>query len=167
MNKEQVTEALTFVLTKMDEKINLISQFSGGWEGWLQCELSVLWKPGEVEREVALWGDRRASDLYFPSTKFCVELKCYGLNRAFKKGASPLHISNIQSTYTSFGDDIKVDINKLLELPPGYGGMSIIVVPNWLPDMAYNKIVAAIGNLHQQKNIGAFKVLFLEQIIIG
>lgn len=140
MNNNLVRNALVETLTVNRDRIEVMSQYSGGWEGWLQCELSLCWGPGEVEREVALWNDRRACDLWFPETKFCVELKCFGLNRAFKKGNSPMHISDSDSTYSDWCKDILKDATKLEELPEDYNGLSVVVVPTWLPVDAFRSI---------------------------
>lgn len=133
MNVHDVLSKLAETLAANRERIGEMSQYAGGWEGWLQCELSLKWRPGEVEREVQLWNDRRACDLWFPSTKFCVELKCFSLNRAFKSGASAMHLSDVSSTYAGWSADILKDAAKLKELPDGVSGVSIVIVPTWLP----------------------------------
>ena len=147
VNKNEVINALKDTLALNKQRIGMMSQYAGGWEGWLQCELSLRWDPGAVEREVELWGDRRACDLYFPLTKFCVELKCFGLNRAFKQGKNPLHISNIHSTYDDWSQDVLKDAKKLEELPSGWSGLSIVVVPTWLPPQPFETMKAQIGQM--------------------
>jgi hypothetical protein len=140
MNSNLVLNALKDTLASNKERIAVMSQYAGGWEGWLQCELSLQWKPGEVEREAELWADGRACDLWFPSTNFCVELKCFGLNRAFKSSGTPRHISDIASTYKAWSQDILKDAQKLEELPSGWNGLSIVVIPTWLPSKALETI---------------------------
>lgn len=137
MNHNDVLNKLFNLLDEKRSLIEGISQYSGGWEGWLQCELSMCWDFGVVEREVALWGDKRAADLWFPKSKYCVELKCLSLNRAYKKGNNPLHISDIESTYSGFADDALEDIKKIGALPEEAGGCAIIVIPTWLTKHAF------------------------------
>jgi hypothetical protein len=133
MKGNDVLNKLVETLAANRERIGVMSQYAGGWEGWLQCELSLKWEPGDVEREVALWNDRRACDLWFPATQFCVELKCFSLNRAHKAGAAPRHFSDIGSSYAGWSQDILKDSAKLEALPDGYLGVSIVVIPTWLP----------------------------------
>jgi len=147
MNSNQVINAVKEILVSNRERIGMMSQYSGGWEGWLQCELSLKWNPGDVEREMELWGDRRACDLAFPSTKFCVELKCFGLARAFKRGGAPRHFSNIPSTYDDWSQDVLKDAKKLEELSDGWSGLSIVVVPTWLPRQPFETMKRQIGEM--------------------
>jgi hypothetical protein len=147
MNTQQIQQAVYHVLEHNSEKIGLMSQYSGGWEGWLQCELSVYWPSGTVEREVPIWGDRRACDLWFPETKYAVELKCFGLNRAFKSGGQPKHISDINSTYTKWAKEVIIDAKKIEELETGYNGLSIVIIPTWLPPKAFALMKAQLSEL--------------------
>lgn len=141
MNANEVLSALKEALASRRADIELMTQFAGGWEGWLQCEIALRFPLGSVQREIRLWNDRRACDLFFedptaPSgapSAFCVELKCFGLNRAYRSGNDPKHISDIQSTYQAWSNDVLADAAKLRELPDEFDGMSIVLVPTWLP----------------------------------
>ena len=77
MDINRVVECLCRVLEENKKKIEMIYQFSGGWEIWLQCEMACRFNVGEVLREVPLWNDKRACDLVF-SNGYAVELKCPG-----------------------------------------------------------------------------------------
>jgi len=130
MNYAEVVQALDAILTEHHISIGEASQHAGGWEGWLQIEMVKKWESGKVFREQGVWGDRRAIDLWFPETKFGVELKCFGLNRAFKEG----HIfSDTVSPYRAFAQLALEDVEKVRSIPQGGGGMAVVVIPTWLP----------------------------------
>ena len=111
MNFNEVTLALDDILTNQKSKIGICSQYSGGWEGWLQIEMVMKWEPGKVYREVSVWNDRRSIDLWFPETKFGVELKCLGLNRVSQDDRI---ISDRGSKYGEFTDLVLTDVQKVV-----------------------------------------------------
>lgn len=130
MNYAEVIEALDTILTDNCSFIGEASQHAGGWEGWLQIEMVKHWDSGMVYREQGVWGDRRDIDLWFPSTKFGVELKCFGLNRAYKEG----HIfSDTVSPYRAFANSALEDVEKVRTIPQGGGGMAVVIIPTWVP----------------------------------
>lgn len=107
------------VLVANGDKATLIAQGKGGWEGWLQGELSaaLLTLGYDVEREVHCYGDRRAADLVMPKT--VVELKALGLAR------DP----------SSFYDGVDIDVAKLQELDGVYERrFGVVVVPGFTED---------------------------------
>lgn len=130
MNYVEVYQALNTILTDKGGKVSTMAQQAGGWEGWLQGELSAYWEEGKVYREQNAWGDRRAIDLWFPDTRFGVELKCFGLNRAYKEG----HIfSDTVRPYRAFAELVLEDVAKVRSLPQGGGGMAVVIIPTWVP----------------------------------
>lgn len=137
---DDILKKLKDLLSKQNDRIERISQYSGGWEGWLQCELALCWEPGDVEREAHVWGDQRACDLYFPTQKLCVELKTFGLARAHKASTSEKDarvFGDIPSAYSGFASGIHDDMMKL-QSPgtKGESGASIVIIPGWVPNIA-------------------------------
>lgn len=131
MNYSQVVQALDAILTQQKQKIEGFSQHAGGWEGWLQTEMTGQWLSGAVLTEQYIWGDRRRIDLWFPGTRFGVELKCFSLNRASGDGQI---FSSQLSKYDSFVDDVLEDVRKVHDIPQGGSGMAVVVIPTWLPE---------------------------------
>lgn len=131
MDYNEVVQALDAILTEQKHAIGDFSQFSGGWEGWLQIEMTRKWPYGKVLREECIWGDAREVDLWFPETRFGVELKCLGLKRiAYKDNI----ISEIASTYRKFAHDALVDVDKVRTIPQGGTGMAVVIIPTWVPE---------------------------------
>ncbi len=135
MNFSEVVQNLDAILTEKKNQIGDFSQFSGGWEGWLQVEMTSKWGYGKVLREQPVWGDKRAIDLWFPDTNYGVELKCLGLNRTSYTNHI---ISDINSTYKKFAQEVLEDVKKLEEFRGS--GLGIVVIPTWLPEEAISKI---------------------------
>lgn len=116
---EDLANAVSDVLVTNSETVQLMCQTKGGWEGWLQGVLSIhLARNGyDVQREVLVYGDRRAADLLIGDA--CViELKALGLAR----------------DTGSFFDGVDVDIAKLRELGSG-NRFAVVVVPGFSLDV--------------------------------
>ncbi|PTU75741.1 hypothetical protein [Pseudomonas mangrovi] len=131
MNYQEVVQALDAILTAKKREIEGFSQYSGGWENWLKIEMTGKWSFGQVFPEQHVWDDKRQIDLWFPDTRFGVELKCLGLNRIAHKEHI---ISEIASTYRSFCQDALVDVEKVRTIPQGGTGMAVVIIPTWVPE---------------------------------
>ena len=116
MNYQEVVQALDAILTAKKREIEGFSQYSGGWENWLKIEMTGKWSFGQVFPEQHVWDDKRQIDLWFPDTRFGVELKCLGLNRIAHKEHI---ISEIASTYRQFAEDALLNVEKNQDHPPG------------------------------------------------
>jgi hypothetical protein len=137
VNYSEVIQALNAILTEQKNAIGEFSQSSGGWEGWLQIEMWKRWDYGKVYREESVWGDRRAIDLWFPETKFGVELKCLGLKRTEDKNDI---FSKTYTKYSAFAEGVLTDVEKVATLPQGGTGIAIVVIPTWLPEAQVLKL---------------------------
>lgn len=142
MTYSDYLQKLDALLVQKKRDIETMSQSTGGWEGWLQGEMFNQWDPGKVLREEKVWGDSRAIDFWFPDTKFGVEIKCLGLNRV--KSDTNI-ISKITSTYTSFANDVLIDVQKVATLPQGAKGMAIVVIPTWLPEKMVHTVKSELA----------------------
>ena len=111
--------AVSDVLVDNIGTVELLCQTKGGWEGWLQGALSIHLARGgyDVQREVLVYGDRRAADLLIGDA--CViELKALGLAR----------------DVGSFFDGVDVDVAKLSELVSATR-FAVVVVPGFSVDV--------------------------------
>lgn len=131
MNYSQVVQALDAILTQQKQKIEGLSQHAGGWEEWFKAEMIGQWLSGVVLAEQYIWSDLRRIDLWFPGTRFGVELKCFSLNRASGDGQI---FSSQPSKYNSFADDVLEDVRKVHDIPQGGSGMAVVIIPTWLPE---------------------------------
>lgn len=108
---------LQVLATAGNEKIEYICQTSGGWEGWLQCELAYLVKSGN--REANIYGDRRRTDLIWyqegAARPLSIELKAAGLGR------NP----------DEFFNECAADLRKLRATSHEYKPVAAVLVPNW------------------------------------
>lgn len=112
----------------------------GGWEIWLQCELAHFFDY-QAQREVNVWDDERACDLYFEDTKFVVELKCLGWNviqTSKKKGGS---WAATESSLETFAKRVLADKKKIGDY--GGKGISIAVVPTF-KDVGYTSLIGRL-----------------------
>lgn len=142
MDADSVLDAVRSIIWRNKDKVYLIAQTSGGWEGWLQCEVAWYFKAKTI-REVDVWDDGRKCDFYFESTKYIAELKALGWNviqTSKRKGGS---FQATQSALNSFVDRVVEDKRKV----EGYKGqgISIAVVPTFIlreSDTIINKLRA-------------------------
>jgi len=129
MNETTVLTKLKNFISGHSDKIERISQLSGGWEAWLQAELADLWSPGEVLREVNAYGpnSKLRADLFFPSTNFIVELKCLSLGQAQTAG----HLINTTafSLYKPIAKGTNTDASKITG--SANNGVSILIIPGF------------------------------------
>lgn len=117
---EDLASATSQVLTINEGRVALLTQTKGGWEGWLQGELSLLLLElgHDVEREARVYGDTRAADLVVGDC--VIELKALGLAR----DVGP------------FFDGVDVDVAKLQALKGTFGTrLGVTVVPGFGPDV--------------------------------
>lgn len=129
MDADSVLDAVRSIIWRNKDKVYLIAQTSGGWEGWLQCEVAWYFKEKTI-REVDVWDDGRKCDFYFESTKYIAELKALGWNviqTSKRKGGS---FQATQSALNSFVDRVVEDKRKVEDYEGQ--GISIAVVPTFI-----------------------------------
>lgn len=130
MNTEAVVSQIIDIITGQEAKVYTFAQTCGGWEIWLQCELAHRFD-ANATREVDVWGDGRACDLYFEETKFIVELKCLGWNVIQTSKAKAGSFGSPPSALQGFVDKVVVDQRKIVEFNAGKG-VSIAIIPRFM-----------------------------------
>ena len=131
MDVKTVVNATGEIIVDNARKVYLISQTCGGWEIWLQCELAFLFDSA-AQREVDVWEDGRACDLYFSENGFIVELKCLGWNaiQLSKKKKGSFGATN--SALEAFNLRILEDQQKIAEYKGS--GVSLAVIPKFVKE---------------------------------
>nr|PZN27066.1 MAG: hypothetical protein DIU78_06045 [Pseudomonadota bacterium] len=111
-----VAGALYEIFRNNEEKLAYICQTSGGWEGWLQCELAWYFKSSNREENVYKRSSQRT------------DLVCY------REGRLPL---SIELKAFAFGRDVneflgvcEKDLDKLKGLTFQAEPIAVVVVPN-------------------------------------
>jgi hypothetical protein len=159
MSFYQTIIALRQVLSEQRQKVEILAQVCGGWEGWLQCEIAHVLSPNVV-REQQVYGDARKCDLQFESG-FVVELKCYGRAQTTKSKQFGQQSEAIQSSVDTYVAKVAQDVGKIQQLlGTGQHGCAIAVVP----DFSLNETESIRGGLfghfnQQEKYLGAFWIL--------
>lgn len=163
MNRTEVLEKVDLLLTQRADDIELMFQTSGGWEGWLQCELALRFPLGSVQREVDAWENGNECDLFFPDTKFLVELKCLSLGRM--QTSKKNHGQTFSGTVSGDNKFI-MEVAKDLEKVSAYSGLgvSIAVIPNF-HDVARRFLLALYSRGYKMRvgNTDKFHLLWNEK----
>lgn len=104
-------EKVTTDVLKDTTKLQVLCQFAGGWEGWLQVELAYgLYKNRIFPLREQRYPGYGQADIVFNSL-MTVELKCLGLRRP----------------PDTFWTGVKSDVVKLKKCPTMFGSLVVIV----------------------------------------
>lgn len=148
MNADVVVGVIQEILNENRDKVYHIAQTCGGWEIWLQCELAWCFGNADVgvRREVNVWNDARACDLWFED-EYIVELKCLGWNviqTSKKKSGS------FGSTGTSLKDFARRVLEDKKKIDDYKGkGCSIAIIPKFLKGDAEEICKFLLSNNYQ------------------
>ena len=134
MDDSTVLKEVRSLIFTQREKVYWIAQTSGGWEGWLQCELAWRFRLSAL-REAHVWKNRLKVDFHFGSSNYVVELKALGWNV----------IQGEKGTFRSKDSELNAFVNRVLAdklkiMRHRGAGISIAIVPAF-NELYTNKIL--------------------------